>query len=283
MEAVEVPHFHNQVGVARVRIGVKEFMCIGALPPSDHPHVFLDMGDENEMICPYCSTRFVFDATLGDDCDPPECAYTSERKTDFSDPRPVGFDPAAAVLATPPPARTAVSPRLDLSPQGRGLVASFACEEAVSTAIRELRNDHYELHSFAPTIPEHAYVGSCLPTAMLIGGLVGAFGGFAMESYANIVGYPLDIGGRPEFSWPSFVPIAFEIGALLAVLTGIVGYIFAAGLFKLHDPVDERRPMRRAMRDAWVVSVHAQDLAHRELALEILLGLGAQDLEEIGS
>ena len=39
-------------------------MCIGALPPFDHPHVYLDMGAGSEAICPYCSTHYVYDATL---------------------------------------------------------------------------------------------------------------------------------------------------------------------------------------------------------------------------
>lgn len=72
------PHFHNQPGVAQVRIGAKEFMCIGALPPGDHPHVFIDMGDAADVVCPYCSTHYVHDATLAHDaCVPPECAYAS--------------------------------------------------------------------------------------------------------------------------------------------------------------------------------------------------------------
>ena len=58
------PHFHNTPGVERVRIGAKEFMCMGALPPFDHPHEFLDMGGDSEAICPYCSTVFEYDATL---------------------------------------------------------------------------------------------------------------------------------------------------------------------------------------------------------------------------
>ena len=40
-----VPHFHNTPGVPVIEIGAKEFMCVGAEPPFDHPHVFLDMGD----------------------------------------------------------------------------------------------------------------------------------------------------------------------------------------------------------------------------------------------
>ncbi|HUV33178.1 MAG TPA: zinc-finger domain-containing protein [Devosiaceae bacterium] len=59
------PHFHNTGGVPRIEIGAREFQCIGALPPFDHPHVFLDMGDEAEIVCPYCSTHFVFDPMLG--------------------------------------------------------------------------------------------------------------------------------------------------------------------------------------------------------------------------
>jgi uncharacterized Zn-finger protein len=59
-----VPHFHNQPGVAMIEIGAKEFMCIGALPPFDHPHVFLDMGDETDIVCSYCSTLYRFDPKL---------------------------------------------------------------------------------------------------------------------------------------------------------------------------------------------------------------------------
>ena len=59
------PHFHNQPGVPSVRVGVKEFMCIGALPPFDHPHIFIDMGSETETVCPYCSTLYKFNPRLG--------------------------------------------------------------------------------------------------------------------------------------------------------------------------------------------------------------------------
>jgi uncharacterized Zn-finger protein len=59
-----IPHFQNDAGHAFITIGVKEFMCVGATPPFDHPHEFLDMGGDNEKVCPYCSTLFRYDPAL---------------------------------------------------------------------------------------------------------------------------------------------------------------------------------------------------------------------------
>jgi uncharacterized Zn-finger protein len=58
------PHFHNDLGVSVVQIGAREFMCIGATPPFDHPHVFIDMGDDDEVVCSYCSTLYRYRADL---------------------------------------------------------------------------------------------------------------------------------------------------------------------------------------------------------------------------
>jgi uncharacterized Zn-finger protein len=68
-----IPHFHNDPGVPTIMIGVKEFMCTGARPPFDHPHIYIDMGDDNEAICSYCSTRFAYDSRLGAHSVPAEC------------------------------------------------------------------------------------------------------------------------------------------------------------------------------------------------------------------
>ena len=74
-----VPHFHNDIGVAEIQIGAKEFMCVGALPPFDHPHVYCDMGGDNEFVCPYCSTLYRFRSDLhGQESDPPGCGWTPD-------------------------------------------------------------------------------------------------------------------------------------------------------------------------------------------------------------
>ena len=70
-----IPHFHNEPGVPVIKLGAKEFMCMGALPPQDHPHIYIDMGGDVEAICSYCSTRFVYDAALGSHSQPAECEW----------------------------------------------------------------------------------------------------------------------------------------------------------------------------------------------------------------
>lgn len=68
------PQFTNDIGVEKIEIGVKEFKCIGAVAPFDHPHVYLDMGQDDEIICPYCSTLYKFRETLSaDESIPPAC------------------------------------------------------------------------------------------------------------------------------------------------------------------------------------------------------------------
>lgn len=71
-----IPHFHNDAGVAVIHVGAREFMCIGAKPPFDHPHVFLDMGADHEIVCPYCSTLFRYEPSLSHGaCTPADAAW----------------------------------------------------------------------------------------------------------------------------------------------------------------------------------------------------------------
>lgn len=72
------PHFANDNGAEKIFVGVKELQCMGARTPFDHPHVFLDMGQDTQILCPYCSTLFVFDARLDEaESDPNGCLVTT--------------------------------------------------------------------------------------------------------------------------------------------------------------------------------------------------------------
>ena len=68
--------FRNDRGVVEIRIGVREFKCIGVSPPQDHPHVYINMGEADTILCPYCTTRFRFDPRLTRlDADPPDSFF----------------------------------------------------------------------------------------------------------------------------------------------------------------------------------------------------------------
>jgi len=57
-EPTYISKLHNDAGVLEIQIGMQEFECIGASPPHDHPHVYLNLGLSDVMLCPYCATVF---------------------------------------------------------------------------------------------------------------------------------------------------------------------------------------------------------------------------------
>jgi len=64
--------FKNDAGVAEIGIGVTEFKCAGEAPPQDHPHVYINMGNDKSILCPYCATKYVYLSYLGhDETQPP--------------------------------------------------------------------------------------------------------------------------------------------------------------------------------------------------------------------
>lgn len=71
--------FVNDSGVDEIMIGVREFECMGASAPHDHPHIYLDMGRENQIRCPYCGTLFRHDQALdAHDARPHDCIVAGE-------------------------------------------------------------------------------------------------------------------------------------------------------------------------------------------------------------
>ena len=76
MAGVTTPKYHNDMGAPVIHVGSREFTCVGALPPFDHPHIYIDMGEENEVVCAYCSTLFRFDPALAPaEARPTEAVY----------------------------------------------------------------------------------------------------------------------------------------------------------------------------------------------------------------
>jgi uncharacterized Zn-finger protein len=74
------PTFRNDNAALEIRIGVREFNCMGVSPPHDHPHVYLNMGAAHTILCPYCATPYRFDSALGPtETEPPGNLFTEEQ------------------------------------------------------------------------------------------------------------------------------------------------------------------------------------------------------------
>ncbi|MEK4031866.1 DUF3341 domain-containing protein [Methylocystis sp. IM2] len=162
------------------------------------------------------------------------------------------------------------------------MVAAFKTSEELEHALDCLKTCGFDaVRTYSPNDRDDRSTPSVLPAIILIAGAIGFIGGFGMEAYANMVSYPLNIGGRPNFSWPSFVPIAFEIGMLAAVLAAIFGYCFAAPLFSYFEPIDETVASRKASDDGWIVAVDTHSASQMRDLKRLLNEFGAQSLEEM--
>lgn len=162
-----------------------------------------------------------------------------------------------------------------------GLAATFLSEDAAIAALADLSAaDIGDARLFSPLPPPGPPKRTRLPAFALLIGLLGAAAIFSLQSYANVVAYPLDIGGRPPFSWPSFIPIAFETGVLSVALATFFGASALCGFTRYYDSVDEIRALRDATIDRWVIVVRAPNSDALARSRDILERCGARVIEE---
>jgi len=110
-----------------------------------------------------------------------------------------------------------------------------ACEHAYAQGYR--RMDAYAPMPVEGLAEAVGFKRNNVAKAVLIGGICGCSGGFYLLYWITGVAYPLNVGGRPLFSWPSFIPITFECMILLAALTALVSMLAMNGLPKPYHPV----------------------------------------------
>jgi hypothetical protein len=146
-----------------------------------------------------------------------------------------------------------------------GLLAEFEQPDDLLQAVRRARSAGYRrMNAYTPfpiegLAEELGFHRTYLPALVLLGGLLGCLGGFALQYWISVIDYPLNIGGRPLNSWPAFIPVTFETTILTAALFAVLGMLGLNGLPRPFHPLFNSPRFALATRSRFFLCIEAAD------------------------
>lgn len=169
-----------------------------------------------------------------------------------------------------------------------GYLVEFAEPNALLAGARSLTRAGYralDAHSPFPVpglAEALALPRSWLPWWALAGALLGGSLGYFMLWYSSVIDFPLNVGGRPLHSWPSYIPIVFELTVLSTSIAVVLGVIFTCRLTRLHQPLFAVPGFQLASPGRFFLYVDARDPRFDpERTREELERLGAEEIHEL--
>jgi hypothetical protein len=146
-----------------------------------------------------------------------------------------------------------------------GLLAEFDSAQALFDAATRVRESGYvKTDAFSP-FPIHGLAETLgfrerlVPKIILGGGIVGLLGGYGLQYWAQVIEYPMNIGGRPALSWIGWIPPMFEMTVLFAALSAVVGMLALNGLPQPYHPVFNAERFSLASQDKFFLLIEASD------------------------
>lgn len=152
-----------------------------------------------------------------------------------------------------------------MNPLLYGVIAKYDSGEDLLAAAKVVKAKGYtKVEAYAPymvegLVDELKNKDDRVTWIVFFGGVIGALSGFGLQYYVSVVDYPMNIGGRPDLSWPSFIPITFECGILCAALSGLVGMLMLNGLPRPHHPIFDAPGIEDATRDKFFLCIESSD------------------------
>lgn len=145
-----------------------------------------------------------------------------------------------------------------------GVAAEFADPNELVEAARLFRSKGFrKMEAYTPypieELSEILHKFNPLPAMVFTGGALGAATAWIMQYYIAAIDYPINVGGRPLYSWPSFIVITFELTVLFAACTAFFGTLALCGFPRPNFPMFNLERFRTASRDRFFLCVEARD------------------------
>jgi hypothetical protein len=170
-----------------------------------------------------------------------------------------------------------------------GVVGVFDTPAEILHAAEELRDAGYKQVDALTPFPVHGMEralglrSSIMPWIALAGAILG-LGGMVALSYYVSVDYPLNISGKPVFSYQAYVPLYFELMVLFCSFATFFGLWGLCRLPSFFHPTMAHPRFPVATDDRFLLVVEASDPRYDVTAVKALLEkLGAHDVMEVRS
>lgn len=161
------------------------------------------------------------------------------------------------------------------------IVGNFYDEQVLFPAVRAVRKKGYKIHDVYTPFPIHgldAAMGlrdTSLHTAGFIYGTTGFLVGLSFITWVFTSDWPLNIGGKPFFALPAWIPILFELTVLFAAVGMVMTFCW---LCQLAPFVKKDHFNPRSTDDTFVMAIECNDKTSEAEATQFLQSVGAQDV-----
>ena len=172
------------------------------------------------------------------------------------------------------------------TPQLHGVMAEYDTAQALLEATRKTVAEGFsKMEAYSPVPIEELNdlihrKRTMLPKLILAGGLTGMATGFALQYWASVLEYPMNIGGRPQAAWTAFIVPSYELTILFASLTAAIGMIALSGLPQPYHPVFNVERFSMASSDKFFLVIESTDPKFSE-ATGFLQGTGAKGVYDV--
>jgi len=169
-----------------------------------------------------------------------------------------------------------------------GVMAEFEnAQSLVDAARKTMAQGFTRVEAYSPVPIEELNdiihkTRTVLPRMVLAGGLAGMATGFALQYWASVLEYPMNIGGRPMASWTTFIVPSYELTILFASLTAAIGMIMLNGLPQPYHPVFNVDRFSMASSDKFFLVIESTDPKFGEATgfLQVAGAKGVYDVAE---